>query len=83
MTSPEIGTHLRKFRFLHGELTQAELAKKVGVTRQTIVALETLRYAPSLELAMKLASVFDCKVDDLFFWIDPDLAREKFKNESS
>ena len=51
-------------------MTQAALAKSVGVTRQTIIALETGRYAPSLELAMRLACVFGCKVDDLFFWKD-------------
>ncbi len=65
-----IGTHLRRLRFEHGEMTQEALAKSVGVTRQTIIALETGRYAPSLELAMRLAGVFSCKVDDLFFWKD-------------
>lgn len=65
-----IGTHLRRLRFEHGEMTQEALAKSVGVTRQTIIALETGRYAPSLELAMRLAGVFNCKVDDLFFWKD-------------
>lgn len=65
-----IGTHLRRLRFEHGEMTQEALAKSVGVTRQTIIALETGRYAPSLELAMRLAGVFGCKVDDLFFWKD-------------
>jgi putative transcriptional regulator len=63
-----IGTHLRRQRFEHGEMTQEALAKTVGVTRQTIIALETGRYAPSLELAMRLAGVFDCTVDELFFW---------------
>lgn len=63
-----IGTHLRRLRFEHGEMTQEALAKSVGVTRQTIIALETERYAPSLELAMRLAGVFHYKVDDLFFW---------------
>jgi putative transcriptional regulator len=63
-----IGTHLRRLRFEHGEMTQESLAKSVGVTRQTIIALETGRYAPSLELAMRLAGVFGCRVDDLFFW---------------
>ena len=65
-----IGTHLRRLRFEHGEMTQEALAKSVGVTRQTIIALETGRYAPSLELAMRLAGVFCYKVDDLFFWKD-------------
>ncbi len=65
-----IGTHLRRLRFEHGEMTQEALAKSVGITRQTIIALETGRYAPSLELAMRLAGVFGCKLDDLFFWKD-------------
>lgn len=51
-------------------MTQEVLARCVGVTRQTIIALETGRYAPSLELAMRLAAVFGCKVDELFFWKD-------------
>lgn len=72
MTDLLIGNHLRKLRFMQGEMTQAQLAKIVGVTRQTIVALETSRYAPSLELAMKLAAVFDCSVDELFFWKNPE-----------
>ncbi len=78
MTELHIGNYLRRFRFLNGELTQAELAKVVGVTRQTIVALETSRYAPSLELAMKLASVFGCSVDELFFWKDPEQAKSAY-----
>jgi|CXWL01.1.fsa_nt_gi putative transcriptional regulator len=68
MTPPPIGNHLRRMRFGHGQMTQQALAQAVGVTRQTIVALETSRYAPSLELAMRLAAVFGCGVDDLFFW---------------
>jgi putative transcriptional regulator len=68
MSAPAIGNHLRRLRFEHGEMTQDALARSVGVTRQTIVALETGRYAPSLELAMKLAGVFGRGVDDVFFW---------------
>jgi putative transcriptional regulator len=63
-----VGNHLRRLRFGHNEMTQEALARAVGVTRQTIVALETGRYAPSLELAMKLADVFALRVDDVFFW---------------
>ena len=59
-------------------MSQADLARIVGVTRQTIVALETSRYAPSLELAMRLATVFGCGVDDAFFWTDPEAARSKY-----
>ncbi len=74
MTALRIGNNIRRFRFNQGEMTQARLAEIVGVTRQTIVALETGRYAPSLELAMKLAATFDCSVDELFFWKDPEFA---------
>jgi putative transcriptional regulator len=51
------------------ELTQAELASRVGVTRQSINAIERGRYDPSLDLALKLAAEFDCAVEDLF-WLD-------------
>lgn len=53
-------------RFEHGEMTQEELAKRVGVTRQTIIALEAGRYVPSLLLAVRLARVFDVAVEELF-----------------
>jgi len=52
------------------DLSQGELAEAVGVTRQTINAIERERYDPSLELAFKLAAYFDCRVEDLF---DPEL----------
>jgi putative transcriptional regulator len=81
MTEQAIGNHLRRLRFEHGQMSQAELAKIVGVTRQTIVALETGRYAPSLELAMRLAAVFGVGVDDVFHWIDPQKARSSFRRE--
>ena len=79
MTEPAIGNNLRRLRFEHGQMSQAALAKIVGVTRQTIVALETGRYAPSLELAMRLAAVFGVSVDDVFHWSDPDKARATWR----
>lgn len=57
---------LRKMRFEHGEMTQEALAKRVGVTRQTIIALEADRYVPSLLLAARLARVFQVPIEDLF-----------------
>lgn len=69
MNSP-VGNHLRRLRFEHGELSQEALARRVGITRQTIVAIEGGRYAPSLELAMRLAREFGRSVDEVFFWID-------------
>ena len=63
-----IDNHLRRLRFEHGEMSQEALARAVGITRQTVIALESLRYAPSLELAMKIADVFNRRVDEVFFW---------------
>jgi putative transcriptional regulator len=59
-------TTLRRRRFEKGEMTQEELARRVGVTRQTIIALEAGRYVPSLLLAVRLARVFDITVEELF-----------------
>lgn len=74
MTPTPIGNHLRRLRLEHDQMTQEMLARAVGVTRQTIVALETGRYAPSLELAMRLAGIFGRGVDDVFFWNEPPAA---------
>jgi putative transcriptional regulator len=63
----QIGNHIRRLRFEHNEMTQEALAQAVGITRQTIIALEAERYAPSLDLAMKIAGVFGQKVDAVFF----------------
>jgi putative transcriptional regulator len=57
---------IRKFRFEQGEMTQEELAKRVDVTRQTIIALEANRYVPSLLLAVRLSRVFLITVEELF-----------------
>jgi len=71
MAEHAIGNNLRRLRFDNGEMTQEALAKAAGVTRQTIISLEAGRYAPSLELAMRLAVVFRRPVDDLFYWRTP------------
>lgn len=57
---------IRRLRFEHGELTQQQLADRVGCTRQTIVLLEQERYSPSLLLAMRIARVFGRPVDEVF-----------------
>ena len=57
---------IRALRFAHGELTQAQLAEAVGVTRQTIIAIEQGKYSPSLELAFQLSRLFGMTIDDLF-----------------
>ena len=63
---PVLRNRIRRLRFDHGELTQQALAEKVGVTRQTIIALEANEYAPSLLLAFRIARVFSVPVEDVF-----------------
>ncbi|WP_433366712.1 helix-turn-helix transcriptional regulator [Actinoplanes sp. CA-142083] len=62
---------IRQLRFTHGEMTQAELADRIGVTRQTIIAIEQSRYSPSLEMAFQIARVFQVPLDDVFGYPDP------------
>lgn len=61
-----ITNDIRRLRFAHGEMTQAELADRVGVTRQTIIAIEQGRYSPSLEMAFQIAGVFGVHLDEVF-----------------
>ena len=57
---------IRALRFRHGEMTQAELAQRLGVTRQTVIAIEQGRYSPSLEMAFQIARVFGVPLDEVF-----------------
>ena len=66
---------IRALRFAHGEMTQAELAERIGVTRQTLIAIEQGRYSPSLEMAFRIARVFGVPLDDVFGY--PDDPEEK------
>jgi putative transcriptional regulator len=68
--SAGIHNRIRRLRFDHGEMTQQQLAEGVGVTRQTIIALEADKYLPSLLLAFRLASIFGVKVEDVFQYQD-------------
>lgn len=61
-----ISNNIRKLRFYNNEMTQQELAKKTGVTRQTIVAIENGKYSPTLELAFRIAVVFGTKLEEVF-----------------
>ncbi|MCL6603540.1 MAG: helix-turn-helix transcriptional regulator [Paenibacillus sp.] len=62
-----IRNNVRKLRFNHNEMTQQQLAEKVGVTRQTIVSIEKEKYSPSLELAFRIAFVFNSPLEEVFF----------------
>jgi putative transcriptional regulator len=64
--STRVTNRIRRLRFEAGEMTQAELAQRVGVTRQTIIAIEQGRYSPSLEMAFQIAHAFDVTLDDVF-----------------
>lgn len=68
MSGTPIANEIRRLRFEHGEMTQQALADACGVTRQTIIALEAERYAPSLELAFRIAHVFGVGVEQVFRW---------------
>ena len=61
-----VTNRIRALRFEHAELTQAELAERIGVTRQTVIAIEQARYSPSLELAFQIAQVFQVPLDEVF-----------------
>ena len=62
----QVTNSIRALRFAHGEMTQADLATRVGVTRQTLIAIEQGRYSPSLEVAFRIARVFGVPLDDVF-----------------
>ncbi|GAA3447724.1 helix-turn-helix transcriptional regulator [Planomonospora venezuelensis] len=62
----KVTNSIRALRFAHGEMTQAELAERIGVTRQTVIAIEHGRYSPSLEMAFQIARVFGAPLDDVF-----------------
>jgi putative transcriptional regulator len=62
----KIGNQVRRLRFEHGEMTQQALAEKVGATRQTVLAIEGAKYAPSLELAFRIADAFGMGVEEVF-----------------
>jgi putative transcriptional regulator len=64
-----IANQIRRLRFEHGEMTQSELAEKIGMTRQTVAAIEAGKYSPSLEAAFRIAHVFGATLDEVFQWI--------------
>jgi putative transcriptional regulator len=66
MAKSEVTNQIRRLRFENGEMTQQQLADAAGVTRQTIIAIEAGKYAPSLTLAFKIAQVFAVPLEDVF-----------------
>lgn len=68
MSKIRITNTIRRLRFDAGEMTQKDLAAKVGVTRQTIVAIENAKYSPTLELAYLIARTFRKQIDEVFFF---------------
>jgi putative transcriptional regulator len=66
MSKRRLNNNIRTLRFFNDEMTQQQLAEKVGVTRQTIIAMEKGKYSPSLELAFRIALVFDVPLEEVF-----------------
>jgi len=72
MAKSELKNQVRRLRFENGELTQQQLADRVGVTRQTIIAIEAGKYAPSLPLAFKIARTFAVPLEQVFQYQDDE-----------
>jgi putative transcriptional regulator len=68
MIEGSISNQMRILRFHSGEMSQAELGQRIGVTRQTIAAIEAGKYSPSLEAAFRIAHVFNVSLDKVFQW---------------
>ncbi|RJE78422.1 transcriptional regulator [Pseudoalteromonas sp. MSK9-3] len=66
MSNGAISNSIRTLRFMNNEMTQKQLAEKIGVTRQTVMAIEANKYSPSLEVAFKIAHVFNLPLEDVF-----------------
>jgi len=70
-----LANNIRRYRFECGEMTQKELAKLIGVSRQTVNAIERNKYSPSLEVAFRIAHVLGTSIEDVFFY-EPDIQGE-------
>jgi putative transcriptional regulator len=68
MKGPTLSNRIRTLRFLNGEMSQSDLGERIGVTRQTIAAIEAGKYSPSLEAAFRIAAVFDVPLEQVFSW---------------
>ena len=76
MSKEHITNNIRTLRFFKDEMTQQELAESVGVTRQTIVAIEKGKYTPTLEIAFRMANFFDVPLEKVFTY---DAEKDQFK----
>ncbi len=76
MSKDHIQNKVRTLRFFRDEMTQLQLADEVGVTRQTLAAIESGKYFPTLELAFRIAKVFDVTLDEVFTY---DSSKDKYK----
>jgi putative transcriptional regulator len=72
-----VRNHIRTLRFQHGEMTQQALADRIGVTRQTVNAIEGEKYSPTLEMAFQIAAVFGVPLDQVFAYDPPPAARKR------
>jgi putative transcriptional regulator len=70
MARPPFDNDIKTLRFLSGEMTQGDLGDAVGVTRQTIAAIEQGKYSPSLEVAFRIARVFEKPLEEVFHWTE-------------
>jgi putative transcriptional regulator len=70
MSGKRLTNAIRVLRFHAGEMTQAELGEKIGVTRQTVAAIEQGKYSPTLETAFRIADVFGVALDEVFRWAE-------------
>lgn len=70
MAERYLTNQIRTLRFHAGEMTQAELGTRIGVTRQTVAAIEQGKYSPTLETAFRIADVFGVRLDEAFQWVE-------------
>jgi putative transcriptional regulator len=70
MTGKRLTNNIRTLRFHAGEMTQAELGEKIGVTRQTVAAIEQGKYSPTLETAFRIADIFGVTLEEVFLWAE-------------
>lgn len=81
MMEGNISNRIRVLRFQHGEMSQIELGQRIGLTRQTVAAIEAGKYSPSLEAAFRIAQVFNVPLAEVFQWqVKPDERRSNAFN---